>query len=350
MDEAYGEATGQQWDEADFEPAEVAAEAAIAAEAAAPAVARGVEAPAERPSVRRGAVSEALADSPVREPAITTASALAGLDEAQARNPARQALARGEAAPPAELAPEAMAAPPEAAAEQVMAQEAAAPQDEFAFTQPLPGEEPMFAQDENGAPTQEVVGYTNPATKAFRAIGEPPADALTPPVAEAGPLPELARPSAAAPIAPITETAVEWTQPAEVGGLKIGDRLALLDNLKKPPPAASMDVKAGRSVGQSVALGLSEPPALKGQSKAFTTAYNLGLKEGQAALATAAKPKLVSVTSRGEVPPTTRVAKKGSKVAAPKAGKITPSRDYTVEDRLATRGKPTRRAPEVPRP
>jgi murein DD-endopeptidase MepM/ murein hydrolase activator NlpD len=322
MDEAFTEATGQQWDEDDFAPAEEEIEE--------PTIARGMEeeAPEERPSVRRGAVSQALDEDGATEPAIVRGNAEASLQAAQEANPARAKLEELTAAPPA--------GPTEAA-----------PQADY--TQPLPGEVPMMGQDEYGAPTQEVVGFHNQETDEVRMVGDPPGAMATAegaavggplePVAEGvavEPLPEAQPPlpPAAAPVAeappagpmfPVTDVAVEWTQPAEHEGLAIDERAKLLKSMPKSPRGASFDAKAGRSVGQSVALGMSEAPSLKGQSAKFKTAYKIGLAEGKASMAKAKAGNLVAATSGAEVSATTPVAAKGSKpkaAPAPKGKKI----------------------------
>jgi murein DD-endopeptidase MepM/ murein hydrolase activator NlpD len=299
-DEAFTEATGQEFADEDF--------------------AEEAEPEPEPTSARHEAVSQALEESGVPDPATSQESVSASLDEAKAANPARQALAE-ETAAPAEQAPAAAEGPAD-------------------YTQPLEGEEPVFGQDADGQPNDEVVGFHNPDTDAVRMYGQPP-EGVAPAEGMGGPLepvPEV--PVAAAPVAeapteevpvapvepmfPVTDVAVEWTQPPEVAGLNVEERAAILKAQPKSPKGASFDVKAGRSVGQSVALGMSEAPSLKGQTAKFKTAYKVGFAEGAKALATASKANLVSAVSSVETSATTPTKTKGSKATPTPAPKPAP--------------------------
>lgn len=274
-DAAFTAATGQQWDDADFEQAEsqqVPLGRGGTAPEEAPAPGRDIFGPQpETQSIRRGAALEALGETEVPEPAIEQETRSAELTEAKDRNPAAQELIN----------------------ERVITEEAAAPEGDYFNV--LPGEEPIFASDEEtGVATQEVVGFINTETQATRAIGEPPAAASSPLGAAAEPTPEDLGPSTPASVQTEDEVLAQRRDYAEredtaLYGLPRAEREAIAETLPEPGPKAGPDTVSGRALGQSLALGLvtEEDVDLANASKAFKTAFNVGLKEGKNALAAA---------------------------------------------------------------
>lgn len=270
---AYEDATGQRLRREEEVPApeEAAPTGAMAAEAPV-AIARGDNVTAaittqEPPAPARGvveAVSAVVAGPGAKDIA---AAATADLDAAKTRNTASLALAnrRGQTD----------------------------------LTQPQEGEEPVFADAAEGS---EVIGFNNPETGVFRAIGEPaiqsvaqpeetapteptaptPTDTLTPttepvgaPVAPEG-LPEA--PSGV----PVEEAPQRLAATTEQ--LELERKQRLLAALPNPPATASNAVKMSRIAGQEAGLGLRERSPDSPNQEA-NTAYNLGFMEGQKALA-----------------------------------------------------------------
>lgn len=197
------------------------------------------------------------------------------------------------------------------------------------LSQPMIGEEPVFS-DNTGT---EVVGFTNPETGTFRAVGEDVTVAEAQPVqqapAQAEPTPTIpeegALPVEAAPVeqAPVEEAPPPQVMAATTEQLEAERQQRLMDAMPPIPESASREVAEARYRGRAAALGIEEAPPLSGMNKAQKTAFNIGLKEGQKALATSGTPGSVGKSSKRTIPTAPKVqapvprAKAPAKVPAP---------------------------------
>lgn len=252
------------------------------------------------------AVAEVLQHSPVPQPEEVVADVSGSLDTAKSNNQAAQALAQIQSQP--EPLPE------------------AGPQQEGVhdFSQPLPGEQPLFAEDQ-----QTVVGFVNEAGDT-RALREEPTQSGTEDFVAAG----LSRPSATTPQPQEGSLAPVETQPPPNPAQEVFDRMA--------PLAADMDEAraTARLAGRAAALGLQEEPAdLASQPVSFRTAYNVGFREGtnagqEAGLEAAQAPAESQAQPEAVAQPEPTVAAPVAPVAASKADKTIDARMDKIYDKL----------------